>query len=70
MGRAVGAVVQQQVGGVCEGLGTEWATKGALACVHPLVLAQIGTLSKTLPTNATGVRAFSGVHVPVAPQAG
>lgn len=71
--RALGrmsALVQQQVGGVCEGLGAEWATEGALARVHPLVLPQIGALSKALPTNATGVRAFSCVHMPVAPQAG
>lgn len=63
------ALVQQQVGGVCEGLGAERATEGSLACVHTLVLPQVGGLCEALATHTTRVGPLPSVHVPVAPQA-
>lgn len=63
------SLVQQQVGGVCEGLGAERATEGSLARVHTLVLPQVGGLCEALATHATRVGPLASVHVPVAPQA-
>lgn len=65
----MGALVQQQVGRVCEGLGAERATEGSLARVHALVLPQVGGLCEALATHATRVGPLASVHVPVAPQA-
>lgn len=65
----MGALVQQQVGRVCEGLGAERATEGSLARVHALVLPQVGGLCEALATHATRVGPLTSVHVPVAPQA-
>ena len=48
------ALVQQQVGGVCEGLGAERAAEGPLARVHALVLPQVGGLREALAAHAAG----------------